>query len=338
MSHIEHLQLVLPQALTQLRNANTQKQDSLLCRWLVRGARRRLWQQDDLQHARLDPWQHSLLHAFDPEVRANGLASAMLHWRGEGGAWRQGTLLHVELVHLAAGLDNVRLLVPPRPPHDESVQLLSSLQPLLSLAGFELLSSPAAQPGHWYLSSERILSLTSYSPRAGFATRIYDIMPQGAGGADLRRLMTEAQMILHEHPVNQQRARRSELDLNAVWFWGAAPLELVSERGVQRVLSNDAYVRGLCEHLHLQYWPLPPDAQALLSVGADQQLVVLSEQPLAQLESAWFQPLQTALQRGGIKRLDIHLDQWCISLRGGRWPQLRRLLARQQALPSELLA
>jgi hypothetical protein len=150
--------------------------------------------------------------------------------------------------------------------------------------------------------------------------------------------MTEAQMLLHEHPVNQQRARQGVPGLNAVWFWGAAPLDMVAEQGVQRVLSNHAYVRGLCEHLHLECWPLPPDAQALLSVDADQQLVVLPEQPLQQLQAGWLQPLQSALQRGEIERLDIHLDQWRLSLRGGRWPQLRRLLARQQPALNELLA
>lgn len=338
MSRIKHLQLVLPQALAQLRAADAKTQDSLLRHWLTQGDRQRLWQPDDLQHARLDPWQHSLLHTFGAALRAQGLASAMLHWRGEGGAWRKGTCLHVELVHLAAGLDDLRLVIPPPPTAEEANQLLGSLQPSLSLAGFELLPSPAAQPGHWYLHGASTLSLTTYSPRAGFATRLYDIMPQGADGAELRRLMTEVQMMLHEHPVNQQRARQGVPGLNAAWFWGAASLDLVAEQAAQRVLSNHAYVRGLCEHLHLECWPLPPDAESLLSVDADQQLVVLPEQPLQQLEATWLQPLQAALQRGEIERLDVYLDQWRISLRGGRWSQLRRLLARRQPALSELLA
>ena len=90
MSRIKHLQLVLPQALAELRTSDANAQDSPLWRWLAHGDRQRLWQPDDLQHARLDPWQHSLLYAFNAALRAQGLASAMLHWRGEGGDQERG--------------------------------------------------------------------------------------------------------------------------------------------------------------------------------------------------------------------------------------------------------
>jgi hypothetical protein len=338
MSRIKHLQLVLPQALAQLRLADQQAQSSLLAHWLASGERQRLWQADDLSHARLDPWQHSLLYCFNSTLRAQGLASAKLHWRGEGGAWRGGTALHLEFVHLAAGLDDLRLVTPPPATVDETTQLLGSLQPSLSLAGFELLASPSAQADRWYVHCARELQVITYSPRGGFATRLYDIMPQGTDGPDLRRLMTEVQMVLHEHPVNQQRAQRGVPALNALWFWGAAQLDLVAEQATQRVLSNHAYVRGLCEHLHLEYWPLPADAQSVLSVEAHQQLLVLPDMMLPQLEAIWLQPLQSALQRGVIEQLDVYVDHWHVSLRGGRWAQLRRRLAQRQPVLAEVLA
>jgi hypothetical protein len=216
--------------------------------------------------------------------------------------------------------------------------LLGSLQPSLSLAGFELLASPSAQADRWYVHCARELQVITYSPHGGFATRLYDIMPQGTDGPDLRRLMTEVQMVLHEHPVNQQRAQRGVPALNALWFWGAAQLDLVAEQATQRVLSNHPYVRGLCEHLHLEYWPLPADAQAVLSVDAHQQLLVLPELMLPQLEAIWLQPLQSALQRGVIEQLDVYVDHWHVSLRGGRWAQLRRRLAQRKPVLAEVLA
>jgi len=341
MSRIQHLQLVVPQALTQLRLAE-QAADSTFFNWLANGSRQRLWQPDDLAHARLDPWQHSLLYALPANLRAQGLASAKLHWRGEGGAWRGGTTLHAEFIHLAAGLDDLRMAIPPPPTVAEATQLFASLQPLLSLAGFELLISPAAAE-KGYLYCERELELITYSPRAGFATRIYDIMPQGASGAELRRLMTEVQMLLHEHPVNQQRARRGVPALNALWFWGESQLNLIAEQAAQRVLGDHAYVRGLCEHLHLECWPLPADAQSVLSVDADQQLLVLPDAALSQLETNWLQPLQAALRRGEIKQLDVYADHWQVSLRGGRWAHWRRAmgrrdLTRQKSTLADLLA
>ncbi len=337
MSRIKHLQLVLPQALTQLRSSRTEQSSSVLLEWLKQAKRQRLWGPDDLQHARLDPWQHSLLHALPPDQQKHGLASAHLQWRGEGGTWFKGSCLHVELVHLQAGLDDLRLLVPPAPSAEEETQLLASLQPLLSLAGFELQQSSAGQSGRWYLSCERLLSLNTYSPRAGFATRIYDVMPQGADGAELRRLMTEAQMLLHDHPVNQQRNNRGVPALNALWCWGAGQLELVSQTTTQRVLSNEAYVQGLCEHLHISCWPLPPHAEALLGIDAEQVLLVLPAD-LATLESIWLQPLQTALLRGDIEQLDVHLDHWRLRIQGGRWRQLRRFMSRNRSDLTDILS
>lgn len=339
MSRINHLQLVLPQALSRLRANDVVSQSSTVLReWLTIGERQRLWGADDLQHARLNPWQHSLLHALNPALREQGMASGMLHWRGEGRAWRKGTCLHAELIHLQAGLDDLRLILPPPPTAAEEAQLLMSLQPLLSLSGFELLVSPSGGPGCWYLFTERELSLRTYSPHAGFATRIFDVMPQGQHGAELRRLMTETQMLLHEHPINLQRAGQGVATLNALWPWGAAPLTLVEQPVVQRVLGHHPYLLGLCEHLHVSCWPLPPDAQALLSVDADQALLLLPDVPPGQLEEAWLAPLQAALQRGDIRQLDIYLDHWRITMQGGRWHKLRRWLKPARADLQELLS
>ncbi len=338
MSRIKHLQLVLPQTLSQLRADATGAQSSAaLHDWLGTGEPQRLWGVDDLQHARLNPWQHSLLYALAPPLREHGLASAMLHWRGEGKAWRSGTCLHAELVHLQAGLDDLRLIVPPPPTAAEEAQLLMALQPLLSLSGFELQVSPAGEPGCWYLFTERELSLVTYSPHAGFATRILDVMPQGTHGADLRRLMTETQMLLHEHPVNEHRARQGIATLNALWPWGSAPMTLVEQPTMQRVLGNHPWLLGLCEHLHVSCWPLPPDAQALLSVDADEVLLLLPDEALAQLDNKWLQPVQAALRRGDIRQLDIHLDHWRITLQGGRWRKLRHWLKPARTDLNELL-
>lgn len=325
MSRIKHLQLVLPQALRQLRAETPETWGAVLYNWLRTGERQRLWNADDLQHARLNPWQHSLLHALEPALREPGLASAMLHWRGEGKAWRTGTALHVELVHLQAGLDDLRLVLPPPPTAAEEAQLLMSLQPLLSLSGFELQITPG-EPGRWYLFNEQELSLQTYSPHAGFATRIFEVMPQGMHGAEVRRLMTEVQMLLHEHPVNLHRARQGVATLNALWPWGAAPLNEVSQSGEPRVLGTHPYLLGLCEYLHMSCWPLPPDAQALLSLDADQVLLLLPDETPAQLHDKWLAPLHAALQRGDIGLLDVHLDHWRISLQGGLWQALRRRL------------
>ena len=45
-------------------------------------------------------------------------------------------------------------------------------------------------------------------------------MPTGPDARALRRLMAELQMLLHEHPVNQRRARAGAPEVNAIWLHG----------------------------------------------------------------------------------------------------------------------
>lgn len=339
MADIKHLRLILPDALTRLREL--QQREALaevpvtVRNLLQQGAIGRLWPADDLEHARLDPWQHSLLAALPQPLRASGLASAALCWRGEGGQLNGGTWLTVEPVHLEAGLNDLRLTFPPPLNQTESQQLCASLQPLFSLAGFELHTSPS---GGWYLWCARALNATTYSPRSGFATRLYDVMPQGEHGAELRRLMTEAQMLLHQHAVNAHRERQGVIGANSLWLWGAGPLQATTYKTPQRVLSDRPYVHGLSEHLQLSCWPLPPDAHALLTLNEADVVAVIPCDSLSALEERWLRPLMTALHNGRIARLDVHLDHWLAVLRGGRWSQLRRTLFNKALSLTEILA
>ncbi len=339
---IQHLQLVIPQALGHLRQLQEEKTVPrslpLLQACLQQGERTRLWQQEDLFHARVEPWQQSLLYALPLELRQHGLAAAALSWRGEGGVRRRGTCLHVEPVHFQAGMDDVRCLMPSPLTGEQSAQLLQSLQPLLSLAGFELLHATEDAGGHWYLWCDRELQLTTFSLRSHSSAGLYDLMPQGADSGELRRLMTEVQMLLHDHPVNQQREARGLLPVNALWLWGNAPLGLVTRPCSTRVISNAPYVRGLCEHLEVDCWPLPPDAQSLPGVDAEQVLLVLPPDPITEIETRWLAPLHNALLRGEIRRLDLHLDHWMVSLQGGRWQQVRRWLNGRGHDVAELLS
>ncbi|MGD9843184.1 MAG: hypothetical protein AB7U99_09820, partial [Steroidobacteraceae bacterium] len=132
---INHLQLVIPELLAQLRQSpdGDAKHDALpaLRQCLQQGERSRLWQSDDISHAHLESWQQSLLAALPSELRVHALPSAALTWRGEGGAQRKGSCLLAEPVHLQAGMDDLRYLQSPPLTDEEATQLLHSLQPLL---------------------------------------------------------------------------------------------------------------------------------------------------------------------------------------------------------------
>jgi hypothetical protein len=342
---IRHLQLVVPELLSHLRNEQASHAEKSTLRalhhFLQHGERTRLWQQDDISYAHLESWQHAVLHALPTELRSHGLTSAVLTWRGEGGARREGSCLLVEPVHLQAGMDDLRYLQPPPLTLEEADLLVQSLGPLLSLAGFELLTATDttdALNGNWYLWCYRQLRATTFSLRSHTTASVYDLMPQGSDAAELRRLMTEIQMVLHDHPVNRQRQRHGILAVNALWFSGNGKLDLVTQQLAQRVISDSAYMRGLCEQLQVDCWPVPPDAGSLLKVEVPQVLMVLPIESLTLLESRWLHPLAVALRGGDIEQLDLHLDQWRIRLRGGGLQYLRYLVFNKRHEMAELLA
>ncbi len=49
---------------------------------------------------------------------------------------------------------------------------------------------------------------------------VVDSLPTGDGADRLNNIMNHAQMVLHAHPVNQQRKERGALPANSVWLWG----------------------------------------------------------------------------------------------------------------------
>ena len=55
------------------------------------------------------------------------------------------------------------------------------------------------------MHSERALDVRTVTPETAAAIPLEQAMPQGRDAPALRRLMTELQMLLHEHPVNVER-------------------------------------------------------------------------------------------------------------------------------------
>lgn len=45
-------------------------------------------------------------------------------------------------------------------------------------------------------------------------------LPQGEGADQLIKLMSDSQILLHQHPVNRKRERAGEMTANSIWLWG----------------------------------------------------------------------------------------------------------------------
>ena len=288
-----------------------------------RGSIRQAWDRRELREARLQSWQRGLLDVLGLESRqfASGPVSA---WGDPTLAHDQDTVeknywLHAELIHFAAGLDRLSFL-PLTGPAAVTVAEREALAPLISE---HLQDSPlrllAGATGHWFLNSSGALDLQTASPDAATANELEAVMPSGAAAGVLRRVMTECQMLLHDHDVNERRQRRGLPAINSLWPWGGGVLMPQPARSLPQMFSDEEFSRGIYRLHSLDVESAPPKGSALLDRATLTRAVVavIATESPAVLASEWIEPLVAALRAGRIRRVDLVLDEWHISATRG---------------------
>lgn len=118
-----------------------------------------------------------------------------------------------------------------------------ALQPLFGDAGFEF-SAPS--PERWYLRLPRATPLPMFAaPEHGLGDDVFKHLPDGVEGRRWRALLNEAQVVLHNLPVNAARAAAGRTPTNSLWFWGGGALPDAVATDVCAVRDGDVDLRGL---------------------------------------------------------------------------------------------
>jgi hypothetical protein len=152
--------------------------------------------------------------------------------------------LCLDPVHLQVAREGVTLADPGRLDltDAEAPALLDAIRPLFAELG-ELSSSA---PGQWEIRLARPLALETRPLPEAIGQAVDPGLPGGADGRLLRRLLAEAQTVLHAHEVNRQRDDLGLPTVNSLWPWGAGALPEAPRTEFQVVWSKDATVAGLC--------------------------------------------------------------------------------------------
>ena len=123
--------------------------------------------------------------------------------------------------------------------------LLRPLKPLFGDEGFPI-SAPV--PSRWYLCLPSDVQLPTFAPpEAVYGDDLLAFMPEGAAGMRWRRLMSEAQIILHHHPINAARTRAGRLPVNSLWFWGAGRLPDHVQSALSLAVTDEPMIAALCQ-------------------------------------------------------------------------------------------
>lgn len=126
---------------------------------------------------------------------------------------------------------------------EDTARLLPALKPLFGDAGL-LLDAP--QPSRWYLRLPREARLPEFAPADEvLGDDLFAHLPQGDAGRRWRALLSEAQIVLHNHPWNAQRVAQGKPPVNSLWFWGGGVLPDFVRTGFRQVKGNDVLLRSL---------------------------------------------------------------------------------------------
>jgi len=313
---VAHLTLLLP----PLRHVVDEARSGELAYWISRGDRladaapgRDAMQRESFEFIGTQIPFAALTRSLDSADAAGTL------WLRADPAWVVADAVTVRL--LACG--NMDLSPP------DSEQLARSLKPLFGDAGFLL---EATTPSRWYLRCPPGATLPAFStPQAALGDDVALHMPEGDTGRRWQHLLNEAQVILHNHPLNAERVRRGLPPVNSLWFWGAGVLPEWVRTAVSLVVSSDEIVHALSR---LAKVPVVDElAAALATAAADSQILVDADASSGPpLEGAWA-PIQQALTERAIGelRLSFASGERYRYRHGHRWRFWRKVQAKRKA-------
>jgi hypothetical protein len=276
-----------------------------------RGRLRLQWDRHNVTAA-LRPWQRGLVDAMG--LSSLDLTSAPLTALGCGLPAEQGFWLHAEPVHLIAGMNRLTF-APLQHQAPLSLEERSSLAAALASQFPHNEFTWHSTASDWFVRADRILEVSTSSPDAASSNELRDVLPQGKEGARLRVLMTELQMVLHEHPVNEQRERRGIPTANAIWLWGAGSIEnlqpLTHAHQLPAAWAEDVFTRGLYRLFGKELNALTDPDQLLASACMNSRaLAVATVQNAGMLEAVWIERLVRAMGKRQFSGVDLVLDEW----------------------------
>lgn len=176
-------------------------------------------------------------------------------------------------------------------------------------------------PDRWYLQVKNIPEISTYTINQVVCENINYFLPVGGEHITWHNIFNEAQMVLHEHPLNHAREARGELAINSIWLWGGGILPDSIESDYTQVWSDETLSRALAEiSRSSRHEKLPSRMEACLQSSDEGDcLVVLDnllvpskykngiswQKNLVALEENWFVPLYEAIKSGRVQQLTI---------------------------------
>lgn len=138
-------------------------------------------------------------------------------------------------------------------------RLLDTLNQHFSDDGSQFLRGKS---GRWFLkiskNTEIFWPVETKPLQSAIGQNVQAMMPKGHAALQWRKILNEIQMLMHEHPVNQEREKNGELAVSSVWVSGGGELPPKSALKVNEevLLAEHPIYAGVACLVQKKYLPL----------------------------------------------------------------------------------
>ena len=228
-----------------------------------------------------------------PAVAAAALAAVTAAAPAAGGATGASVLVATP-VHFEAGMSSVGL--PPdgllRLEPAELDALVADFNRVFAESGMRLMRGGG---GLLCLFDAPLRAETS-PPEAAAGRDLWPFMPRGTDAARLRRHMTEIEMWLFEHAVNERRRALGAPAISGLWLWGAGATGLALPAVTGWTAGEDPLFMAFGRRAQFPAEPASGVVVVTESPGSPEWRAV---------EQRWLAPASAALRAGRLGRLKL---------------------------------
>ena len=214
--------------------------------------------------------------------------------------------LRADPVHLLLQRDCFSLAgpVPLLVNEEHSLTIIASLNQHFNQVG---LNFCIGKSGAWYLRCNEFVQIQTTLPSVAMGKNVHHFMPQGIDATNWIALLNEVQMLLHQHPVNEEREANGQIAVNSIWLSGGG-INVISKprkNDVDLIIANNIFYQGLAKWSGLPYQSIPENLNEVFLSNYDHVRLQFPE--LDNLDDVWFCALLSELKRKKINKLILNL-------------------------------
>jgi hypothetical protein len=137
---------------------------------------------------------------------------------------------------------------------DESAAICDVLNKHFKQDGLSFIS---LEKNQWIVACKDEIALDTTPLSETIGRNVNFLLPRGKDSGFWKKILTEAQMLMHSHDVNVNRESSGKLSVNSLWFHGSGHLPDYDKQTSLSICSQDNVLKGLANHIGCDHAPVP---------------------------------------------------------------------------------